>query len=776
VVANELLSSASDGDPEFVPITGDESPKDTVSDSEILDTAEPGIGHNSFHCGVVNTDTKCCFLKNHIKEHEVKLIRDTTDSRNGLQFTDQLTVMGDCRHTVALDETAVTGEAQVDAAVVPPVMNSRNDVLNGWHSNSAISTLKGILKDKSIRMKNMVIDNLMKKIFEDEIYYCYSDTDGEENGVCGSDMCSSGSDEPVSQQYQPQLSDFDSDCETYSATGNDEFSHHDPQPETVEHEESGSIKFVAECPQQGQIASSFWDEEPCDGLSDSDVGYDEISDHDEEQENNLVLPDLVKDHDNHKKTMTKQQKTGVESKKRCYDKVLACFFCKKLLKMKMKRHLVTVHKTEPEVVHILKLPDLKQREIEFARLVNRGNFLHNTEVLQNGTGSLIVGRRRNRHCEPQEYLPCIHCQAMFLCHDLYRHVRSCKFGPIVASCPGSTEEHSEENAKKKVVLSEARLFLHGAVQSDDSAIPKKFQREILTSLREDDLGKIVKNDYIILQFGISLHRRLGKNRANDICQKMRQLARLVQEVNSQLAQKKNNAPHLELFDCLKGEKFNLIAEATRNLCGYYDDPSGRPMFRNPSLGLKLGHHLVKCAEIKRGMAVRCGDQLMKQHAEAFLDCHKQDWINYVSSASLATFKLRKYNTPDELPLTSDLVKLKDYLDLCMKALTAKISDSPDTAVWRALSEVIYTRVVIFNKRRPGETAKLLLSAFTNRPKWEQVANDQIVSSLEPLEKKLLKRYMSTVFQLFGHEVIIESNISTVQNLLTPICSHNLLLG
>jgi len=43
--------------------------------------------------------------------------------------------------------------------------------------------------------------------------------------------------------------------------------------------------------------------------------------------------------------------------KRKYDNVLACFFCGKLLKMKMQRHLVSVHKDEREVAKIMSLQD-----------------------------------------------------------------------------------------------------------------------------------------------------------------------------------------------------------------------------------------------------------------------------------------------------------------------------------------------------------------------------------------------------------------------------------
>jgi len=82
-------------------------------------------------------------------------------------------------------------------------------------------------------------------------------------------------------------------------------------------------------------------------------------------------------------------------------------------------------------------------------------------------------------------------------------------------------------------------------------------------------------------------------------------------------------------------------------------------------------------------------------------------------------------------------------------LTEKLNASPCTSVWRLLSEHVFTRLVIFNKRRGGETAKLLQSAYTNRPMWQEVACDTIVDSLVPLERKLMQRLiLDNEFELF----------------------------
>ena len=407
--------------------------------------------------------------------------------------------------------------------------------------------------------------------------------------------------------------------------------------------------------------------------------------------------------------------------KRKYDKTLACVFCHKLLKMKIKRHLRTVHKDEPEVARLMKLSDAKEADLGFARLRARGNFNHNTDALESGRGSLIVSRRARLKRSPRKYLPCVHCLNMFLSKDLYRHSRRC---PV---------KKASDPSVKEAVKTASRYLLSGVV---NSYVSPKFKTEVLDNMRHDDISKTCEKDEIILRFGLSLHARLGRRRANDISQRMRQLGRLLIAVNSE-----RDVEPLTLNECLTGKVFDDVVNATEKLCQSYDDPTGRPLFRNPSLGLKVGHSLAKCAEIKKGMALRTSDVIMAQEAESFLLLHKCEWTNRVSSSSLASLKQKRYNNPDVLPLTSDLLKLRQYLSREIPRLSRELEDTVSSVTYRSLIELVYTRLVIFNKRRCGETARLLLDAVVNRPRWEETAQHEIVATLQPLEKQLLKRFV-----------------------------------
>lgn len=416
--------------------------------------------------------------------------------------------------------------------------------------------------------------------------------------------------------------------------------------------------------------------------------------------------------------------------RRIYDKQLACFFCEKLFKNKMKRHLMAVHQKEPEVAIIVGLPSKSEQDLEFARLTNRGNFNHNVRTLDAGVGMIIVARRSPARCSINDYLPCVHCLELFVSGELGRHSEACKFKK-----PEHVNLNSDVNSKvaRKRVVGLSRMLLAGSRQADSTS-RQKFREEVLDSMRIDDVSRTVRADPMILKYGEALHRKLGRERFHDISQRMRQLARLLLEIRREHPDETTS-----LDKCLTGQQFDAVMEAAERLCGLSDNESGQPVFGLPSLGLKLGHSLAKCAEIKRGAAYRNDDAQMLHDADAFVALHKVEWTSRIASASLATLKQRKYNNPELMPVTSDLLKLKTYQEQSISKLTSELIANAEYRTWRSLAEVVYSRVVIFNKRRSGETAKLLLSSFTDRPNWAQTANDQLVDSLCPVERELLRR-------------------------------------
>jgi hypothetical protein len=233
-------------------------------------------------------------------------------------------------------------------------------------------------------------------------------------------------------------------------------------------------------------------------------------------------------------------------------------------------------------------------------------------------------------------------------------------------------------------------------------------------------------------------QKLGAVRKHDIIQRMRLLGKL------KLAALQTLQSQLSLMECIDGLHFDTLVQATVQLCCPEVDSRGRNLFKTPSIGLRLGHVLLKCAHIKRGMGIRRNDNDMRSEAERFIELHNGEWTDKVSSRALTTLQLKKDAKIEILPSTSDLVKLQSFQSSEIQKATDQLLVSPNYHRWRSLAEMTLSRIIVFNKRRGGEVSKLLLSSYVERPDWKKECNKDLIDTLKPIEKQLLNR-MDLVF-------------------------------
>ena len=126
------------------------------------------------------------------------------------------------------------------------------------------------------------------------------------------------------------------------------------------------------------------------------------------------------------------------------------------------------------------------------------------------------------------------------------------------------------------------------------------------------------------------------------------------------------------------------------------------------------------------------DDSIVHDARNFLELHNEEWSIY---AKHALDSMKKDNIPEELPLPSDIEKLKDYL-------TAEIKDclqnkSLDRKTWIHLNQVTLARIITFNARRGSEPSKLHITHWENADIWKR--QEDIDNLTDPIEKILAKK-------------------------------------
>lgn len=375
-----------------------------------------------------------------------------------------------------------------------------------------------------------------------------------------------------------------------------------------------------------------------------------------------------------------------------------------------------MHSNEPAVAKILAKPKKSQeRKGMWTLLRNRGNFEHNIKALMTG-GSLIVDRRPSQEKPVDDFLPCPYCLAFIGKDDIWRHTKNCPFVDV------ERDQHSVKKA--------ATLLLEGSTNKSDQEMIA-----ITNGMKNDEVTQCVKTDSLLCILGTNMIKKVGKDRITNVRQKLRELGRLLLVLN------KLNSPCKFFFDYLCPEHFDDVLDAVKKLCNSEDGQTmrGCEKYELPSLALKLGHSLKKLAQIKVGQALRKRDDIGLKEATNYLKLHENEWGERISSQANNTLAERKFNQENVLPLTDDIVRVRDYILKETQLLMEQVQTFPDMRSWRKLAYLVLCRVCIFNRRRGGEVGAILVESYANRCLDAGKNCQELVASLKPIEKKLMER-------------------------------------
>ena len=147
---------------------------------------------------------------------------------------------------------------------------------------------------------------------------------------------------------------------------------------------------------------------------------------------------------------------------------------------------------------------------------------------------------------------------------------------------------------------------------------------------------------------------------------MRQLARLLI-----VLWVRSHEKEATLQSFIDTSKFDDLVDAVKELCGFNQEP--RLEIGIPSLALKLGHSIKRCAQVVKCSALQSKDEKVIKGSKRFIALFEREWTTNISSRSLASLGSKKQNKVDYLRLAEDLTKLKDHLDAKMESLSSALT-------------------------------------------------------------------------------------------------------
>lgn len=179
---------------------------------------------------------------------------------------------------------------------------------------------------------------------------------------------------------------------------------------------------------------------------------------------------------------------------------------------KMSRHFSRKHSDKLDVVKAFSCPkNSKERCLQLNYIRSKGNFEHNTDVLESKKGKLIPCKQPKKKTEGLEFMHCIYCYGLFTRRVMWRHFQVYKFHP-----KGKTSKQGRTRVQALCAFAEpAPLGFSDAYW------------KFLNDMNPDTIA--VKQDRCILEYGYRLFMKNERviSQHQHIRQKLRVLGRLV---------------------------------------------------------------------------------------------------------------------------------------------------------------------------------------------------------------------------------------------------------
>ncbi|CAH1986997.1 unnamed protein product [Acanthoscelides obtectus] len=279
-------------------------------------------------------------------------------------------------------------------------------------------------------------------------------------------------------------------------------------------------------------------------------------------------------------------------------------------------------------------------------------------------------------------------------------------------------------------------------------IDLNLKKTVFPRMRADEISLVAKRDPLICAYGaryMKIHRE--KHFINVTSRKMREIARFLIEIEKM-------EPNIHcLFDALKPKYFDTTVAATKAVAKYDVE---KDKFESPTYAMNMGTNLKQCAEIaiifalkRKQIALTVSSAEAEADLKTLIKVIESQWQYEISSQAASDININKWNKVTLVPLASDLKLLKEFLiTTANSAATALQNDGDgDVSQYVLLLESIFCRVILLNRRRPGELQRLTLDNYQILEKSDSSSNyEEFSEVVSPTEQILLKRFKRIVIR------------------------------
>ncbi|XP_036144299.1 uncharacterized protein LOC118646112 [Monomorium pharaonis] len=365
-----------------------------------------------------------------------------------------------------------------------------------------------------------------------------------------------------------------------------------------------------------------------------------------------------------------------------------CLFCH-TLQSKIVRHLESKHCDEDLVKDFMHLPKgCAERLRKIGNVRKEGNFIFNVTKEYNHGRMITVRRPRQKEKRYGiNFVNCPYCNGFYARNNLRHHVQQCN--------------EIEGSLSSRTLLQNARRTI-GRYHPEAS---RRMRIEILPILQEDEVTKTIRYDRAIILYGNSMCKtQIHQHQNTYIRGHLRLLGRLV------LALRNRNSAINTLADAYAPQFYRTVIEAINNVAELDYKTN---MYKHPTNASTLGTCLKKIGKILDVTYMIDKDLMKRKDVDDFMKIYDVDFSGTINKIVTETCTKVKRQKKTILPRTCDIKTLTAYLKRKMEEYTKTLTQEFSYAIWKSLAEVTLIAIQVFNRRRAGETERILIEDFKN---------------------------------------------------------------
>lgn len=238
--------------------------------------------------------------------------------------------------------------------------------------------------------------------------------------------------------------------------------------------------------------------------------------------------------------------------------------------------------------------------------------------------------------------------------------------------------------------------------------------DIIPQIQNKSILRIIRYDWLLISFGNQMCLKYPENfHDKDVRAKLRMCGRLLCELKS------INQGITDFASLYQPIMYDSVIQAVRNI-SQFDVKSNE--FKTPSTALDALLQVKDVGKVLVCEYIKKENQEWQTKTENFLKLLNSEAGATVYKSIYASQAKMKRSVTERIPTTTDVKLLSNYLDVQIEKVSKTLEKRFSYNDWFKLSELTSAWIIVFNRKRTGETKNILVTEFDSR---ESVSKETI---------------------------------------------------